>query len=238
MNISKKHIYFALILLIFIVSSCSEEYPFEDQSGVPEIRPGAMYAKDFPTGSGTEWTYVSLVDGFSYTSTVAGNKNLGGYAVRIMEADANIPVNHIGALYGFPVYHSFFTKDTDSYVEHGFELWLDYVQDTFFQRNSPKRMLWSFPLYEGKEWEVSTSRTVPQFTYTRKVVSANNRVEVPAGVYDNVYYIEEYLSIADMSDERDILNKFWVASGVGVVKYEFVDSELDTTQVYELAKFK
>jgi len=227
-----------ILLCIIIVAGCGEENPFEDRDYVPEEIPGSLSALDFPTANGSSWTYVSADGEHVYTTRVDGTRNIGGVAVREMESDSEIPVDEIAVLYGFPTRTSLFTKDLNSYTEHALELWLDFIDDTFFQRNSPKRVLWSFPLYVGKEWVVSKSRSIPEITYTRKVLSDNNTVTVPAGTFNNVYYVEEHISITDLPSDGELPNKYWIAPDVGIIKYEFVDSMYSTTQTYELEEFR
>ena len=148
------------------------------------------------------------------------------------------PVDYFSSIIGFPIHNSFFTKDVDSYTEYASELWLDVLDDTFFQRNSPRRILWSFPLYVGKEWTVSKSRSEPEITYTRKVVSDNGVLTVPAGTFEDVYYVEEYISIAGFTTDEEAPSKYWIAPDVGVIKYEYVDPFFEITQIYELGDFK
>ena len=72
--------------------------------------------------------------------------------------------------------------------------------------------------------------------YTRKVVSDRGVTNVPAGTYENVLYVEEDISIADLQDEIEP-NKFWLAPNVGVIKYEYFDPVLDMNRTYELREF-
>jgi hypothetical protein len=236
----------SIILLCVIIIGCGEESPFESQDSVPTETPGALSALHFPTADGCTWEYISADGSHAYTAKVAGTKNIGGFAAKVVEnrldvssdIPLDVPVDYLSSLYGFPVHASFFTKDLNSYTEHAFDLWLDVLSDTFFQRNSPKRVLWSFPLYEGKEWIVSKSRFVPEITYTRKVVSSNGVLTVPAGTFENVYCVEEYASIADLPTEEEEPNKYWLAPDVGVIKYEYVDGISMITKTYELTSFK
>ena len=227
-----------LALLIVTIAGCDEDSPFESQDSVPVEVPGALSTLEFPTADGSSWEYISTDGEHTYTVRIAGTKNIGGLAARIRESDSEIPITQLGLFYGFPIRNSFFTKDLDSYTEHAFELWLAMLDDTFFQRNSPQRIVWSFPLYAGKEWIVSKSRTIPEFTYTRKVVFDNGVLTVPEGTYEGVYYVEEYVSMADLPTDEEIPNKYWLAPDVGVIKYEYVDPIFSTTVIYELSDFK
>ncbi len=226
----------SVLLCAVIIAGCGEGNPFEDQDSVPIETPGSLSALHFPTADGSRWTYISA-DGHTYTAEVAGTRNIGGVTARVMESDSAAPVDQIAALYGIPIRTSLFTKDLDSYTEHALELWLDILNDTFFQRNIPKRVVWSFPLYAGKEWIVSKSYTVPEFTYIRKVISDNGVITVPKGTFKNVCYVEEYFSVGDLPADTEAPNKYWLAPDVGVIKYEYVDPMLNTTQVYELKGF-
>ena len=215
------------------------ESPFEEEDSVPDEIPGALTAFDFPTADGSTWEYVSTDGEHTYTALIDGTRNVGGRVVRIKENDSDDPVTQLGVMFGLPIRNSFFTKDLDSYTEHAFDLWLATLDDTFFQRNLPKRVVWSFPLYAGKEWTVSESYTVPEIIYTRRVVSDNNVVTVPAGVFENVYYIEEQSLFVGFADEEQLPpSKYWIAPGVGVVKYEFADPFFNVTTAYELRAFE
>ena len=232
------------VLCAIIITGCGEETPFEHQDSVPAETPGALTALHFPTADGCIWTYVSADGEHTYTAKIAGTRNVGGLAAKIMESDSDVPVSDLAwlywvyGLYGFPIRTSLFTKDMDSYTEHALELWVDFWDDTLFQRNLPKRVLWSFPLYVGKEWIVSKSRIIPEITYTRKVVSGSGVLTVPAGTFEGVYYVEEYISIADLPTEEEVPNKYWLVPNVGVIKYEYVDYISITTKAYELSDFK
>lgn len=227
-----------LMLLVVIIIGCGES-PFEQDDSVPEEVPGSLTALDFPAADGSLWEYVSVDGEHTYTAQIDGTRNVGGVTVRIQESDSEIPVTQQGMLFGVPVRNSLFTKDVDSYTEHGFDLWLASVEDTFFQRNLPKRVLWSFPLYVGKEWTVSKSLNTPEIIYTRAVVSDSNVITVPAGTFQNVYYVEETSFFAGLLDEEQLPpSKYWIAPDVGVIKYEFWDPFFEVTTSYELSKFE
>jgi len=227
-----------LALLAVIISGCGES-PFEPQDSAPVEMPGALTAFDFPTADGSLWEYVSVDGEHTYTVRIDGTQNVGGVAVRIQESDSEIPITQQGLLFGVPVRNSFFTKDIDSYTEHAFDLWVASIEDTFFQRNLPKRVLWSFPLYVGKEWTVSKSFNAPEIIYTREVVSDSNVVTVPAGTFSNVYYIEENSVFAGLLDEEQLPpSKYWIVSDIGVIKYEFWDPFFNVPTTYELSKFE
>lgn len=227
-----------VLCLVSIITGCGEESPFEHQDSVPIEKPGSLSALHFPTADGRSWEYISADGEHTYTAKIAGTKNVGGFTTRIMENDSDVPMDNLGSLYGIPIRRSFFTKDLHSYVEHAFELWLAAMDDTFPQRNSPKRVLWLFPLYVGKEWVVSKSRTVPEFTYTRKVVSGSGVLTVPAGTFEDVYYVEEHFSIADFPTGEEEPSKYWLAPDVGIIKYEYVDPVSRTAKTYELSDFR
>lgn len=226
------------LFCVIVVSGCSEESPYEPQDSKPSVPPGSMTALQFPTADGCSWIYVSPDTGHSYTAKVAGTRNVGGFAARILESDSEIPVDQRASIYGVPVRYSFFTKDLNSYTEHAYELWLAFLDDTYFQRDLPKRVLWSFPLYAGKEWVVSKTYVPPEVVYTRKVISVDGVITVPAGTYAGVYYVEEYAAIANLPDSREIQSKYWLAPYVGVVKYEYLDPIFNNIEVYELGNFK
>ena len=226
-------------LCAIIIFGCGEGSPFEPQDAVPVEMPGAFLARHFPTADGSSWEYISADRQHTYTVKIDGTKNVGGSAVRIQESDSDIPVSQLGMFYGFPIRNSFFIKDLDAYTEHAFELWLASVDDTYLQRNSPRRVLWSFPLYAGKEWVVSKSLTIPEILYTRKVVSDNGVITVPAGTFAGVYYVEEYALFADLTPDEEIPpSKYWLVPDVGVIKYEYADPIFDIDAIYELTSFE
>jgi hypothetical protein len=240
----------SLILLITLCSvlltGCGDDSPFEPQELTPIEIPNSLSAIHFPTADGSSWTYISPEDGHEYTSEISNTQNIGGLAVRMMENRLNIasdipldiPIDHLATLYGFPIHTSFFAKDLDSYTEYAFELWVDFMQDVFFQRNIPQRVLWSFPLYEGKEWIVSKTLAPPEITYTRRIVSSNEILTVPAGTFRDVFYVEEYVTIGDVQTEKELINKYWLARDVGIIRYEYVDAMLNIFTTYELKSYK
>ncbi|MFC1714986.1 hypothetical protein ACFL6S_15060 [Candidatus Poribacteria bacterium] len=234
---------FALFFALFaiIIVGCGES-PFEEEDSVPVEMPGALSALDFPTADGSLWEYVSVDEDHTYTVQINGIRNLGGSVVRIQESDSETPVTQLGALYGLPIRNSLFIKDLDAYTEHAFEFWLANVDDTVFHRNLPKRVLWSFPLYVGKEWESIFSEWLfgPEIIYTRKVVSDKNIITVPAGIFDGVYYVEEQAPVDDLLPDSEEIppNKYWIAPGVGIIKYEFLDPFFNVTVAYELRTFE
>ena len=186
--------------------------------------------------SGSEWLIDDRGNNQEYLLRKDEDK-LNVYGV-LQDYQLTAPVDYFSSMIGFPIHNSFFAKDVDSYTEYAFELWLDVLDDTFFQRNSPKRVLWSFPLHVGKEWIVSKSRTEPEITYTRRVVSDNGVLTVPAGTFEDVYYVEEYVDIAGFTTGEEEPGKYWIAPDVGVIKYEYVDPFFETTQTCELSDFK
>jgi hypothetical protein len=227
-------IFWFLICLAFI--GCGANDLFDTQDSVPIEKPNSLKAIDLPSAEGDSWEYATPDGQSSYTAKIAGTKNIGGYTARIMKTDAETPVDFTGAGYGFPVRDYLFTKDSDNYTEYGFDLWVDFLNDTYFQRYIPKRIAWSFPLYEGKEWIVSTLYTEPKFTYTRKVISANETVTVPTGTYAGIFRIEESVS-SDTQQNSGLISIYWLAKDVGVIKYQYIDSTSSNPITYELRKF-
>ena len=225
------------LLCAIVVAGCGEGSPFDPQDNEPVEMSGALLSRQFPTADGSKWEYISADGEHSYTLTINGTRNVGGAAVRIQESDSEIIVSQQGMFYGLPIRNSYFTKDLDSYTERAFDLWLLFMDDTYFQRSSPGRVLWSFPLYVDKEWTVSES-AVAGLKHTRKVVSDNGVMTVPAGAFTGVYCVEEYaLFIGFAGDEATPPGKYWLAPDVGVIKYEYTDMVSDTVKVYELERF-
>lgn len=228
-----------LLAPLLLVLGCGEGSPFDTEDSIPNEIPGELLAKDFPTTDGSIWEYISPADEHIYTMQINGIKNIGGSATRIQESDSRLTISQMGVFYGVPIRNSYFIKDLDSYTEHAFDLWLAAIDDTVFQRHSPKRLLWSFPLYKGREWIVSESHIKPEIIYTRRVISDKNTITIPAGVFSDVYYIEETVFFAELLPEEQIApSKFWIAANVGIIKYEYFDPILNTTVVYELNDFR
>lgn len=232
-----------LLIYLFIISlliiGCEVEEPFEVDNSVPIIVPNTFTAVDFPSADGSFWEYVTEDGKNSYIATISGTKNIAGDTVRILETDAKMPIDYNSAVFGFPIRYFYFTKTIQSYVEYGYDLWVEFLGesgDTYFQRYQPKRVVWSFPLYEGKEWIVSKTYTEPYFTYTRKVVSINENVSVPAGNFSNVYHIQESVLAEGQSDVFVIAN-YWLVKGKGIIKYDYVDPYLNGFVTFELRKF-
>jgi hypothetical protein len=66
---------------------------------------------------------------------------------------------------------------------------------------------------------------------------ADSIINIPAGTFRNVFYVEEYVSIANAPNDEQIPGKYWLAPDVGVIKYEYVDFVTGITVTYELSKF-
>jgi hypothetical protein len=224
-----------LIFTFILLTGCGTDEQFEDQNTVPLVDSSWFTALDFPTADGDSWEYVNS-DGNLYTSKIAGIKNISGSVVRILESNSDIPVDYTGASYGFPVRNYMFTKDLDQYKEYAFELWVDFLNDTYFQRYLPERIAWSFPLYKGKKWTVTKLYTEPAFIYTRKVVSAKESITVPAGNFTQVFVVEESVS-TDIQPDLGVVSTYWLAKGIGIIKYQYLDPSTISTITFELSKF-
>jgi len=230
----------SVIVLFFCIlfTGCGEDYPFETQDLEPKIPPNSLIASRFPTADRCYWNYVSLSEDHSYVMEIAGAKNILGYPAKILKNDSIVPIDQLSSLYGYPIITSFFTKDMDSYTEHAYELKPWFIEGSYVQKNYPKRVLWSFPLYEGKEWQVWKSLIPPEVTFTRKVVSVGNVLSVPAGAFRDVYYVEEYSSIPTLPEIQEIPNRYWIAPDIGIIKYQYLDLRSGETRTYELKEFE
>lgn len=227
-------IYISLLIIFLTFFGCENDTPLE----LNEVDLSkTLIAAHFPTADGNEWEYISTDETHSYTVKISGTRNIGGYVTRTMEINSEIPIDFIGSVYGFPVRKIHFTKDINSYNEYAFELWLDFANYTYFQRYLPKRVAWSFPIYEGKEWQVTKLNTFPGLTYTRKVVSGNNNVSIKAGNFNNVFYIEEYVS-TDIETDKQLIAKYWISANIGIIKYQYFDTQDGNVKEYELLQFK
>lgn len=228
-----------ILTLSICFAGCDVEEPFEVDNSVPTVDQNTFTAIDFPSADGNYWEYVTEDGQSSYTATISGTKNIAGDTVRILETDAKTPIDYNSASYGFPIRYFYFIKDLRSYIEYGYDLWVDFLGesgDTYFQRYQPKRLAWSFPLYEGKEWIVSKTYTEPYYTYTRKVISINENVSVPAGNFSNVFHIQEVITAEGQPDVFVIAN-YWLAKGKGIIKYDYVDPYSNGVITYKLRRF-
>jgi len=239
---SRKFSIFA-ICSILIIAGCDDEYPFEPMDYVPAESTGSLSALHFPTTEGCSWQYELVDEDYTFTREVTGTRYINSYSTSGMESDAEFPVSDLAWLdqlyqiYGAPVRTSYFTKDLESYTEYAVELWVESWDDTLYQKIIPKRVLWLFPLELDKEWTVMRSYTVPEVMYTRKVISTGEVVTVPAGTFRDVFYVEEYTSIAGFSDDEQMPAKYWLAPDVGVIKYEYFDFLIGITTTCELIEF-
>ncbi len=228
-----------ILTLLLCLAGCDVEEPFEVEKTAPEIDLKAFTALDFPSSDGSHWEYESDNGEISYNAIVSGTKNVAGDTVRILETDAKMPIDYNSAIYGLPIRYFYFTKDINSYIEYGFDLWVDFLGesgDTYFQRYNPKHIAWSFPLYEGKEWVVSRSYIEPYFTYIRKVVSDNENVSVPAGNFSSVFHVQE-LVIAENQADGFMIANYWLVKGKGIIKYDYIDPYSDSVVTYKLRRF-
>ena len=230
--VTRSVIFLSLICLI-LSSGCGENSPLDHQDSFPQVPAGSLTALQFPTGNGCRWKYQLVNGNHSYTLEISGTKNMGGDTVRILKNDSLVPIDQIASLYSYPVSSSFFKKDLDSYKEYAYDLLLSTDQN-YTIKNIPKRVVWEFPLYVGKEWEVGKTQTI---IYTRKVISSKNTLGMPAGTFDNVYYVEEYANIPESSDFTLPPNKYWLVPYIGVIKYEYTDLSSGFTNIYQLAEF-
>ncbi len=225
-----------ILLLLVSLIGCGAEDPMEDQDTTPLIDPSWFTAIDFPTADGISWEYIDSGKTYTYTTRVKGTQNLSGETVRILESNSDIPIDYTGTLYGFPVRKYMFTKDLNQYKEYAFELWVDVINDSYTEKYIPERVAWSFPLYEGKEWTVLKPYTEPLFIYTRRVVSANENISVPAGNFSQVFVVEEFV-LSDNQQNLGLVSTYWLAKGVGVIKYQYMDSSNVRVVTFELNNF-
>lgn len=230
--------YVILMLLVFSIFfvGCEVDDTIEDQNNTPLIDSSWFIALDLPTADGNSWEYISSDKQYVYTSRISGTQNMNGATVRVYESNSDFAVDYEGASYGFPVRRYMFTKDINQYKEYAFELWIDSWNDTYSQKYIPERVAWSFPLYKDKEWTVTKQYTEPAYIYTRKVVSGNENVTVPAGNFTQVFLVEESVSIENQQD-FGVISSYWLAKGVGIIKYQYVDSSTLSIVSYELNRF-
>ena len=213
----------AVLLPLFwcVLFGCGDEGLVDPhgETTLPAPERVGLHAVDFPTVTGSAWTYVNVETEQEFTRRVAGTRDISGTTHRQMtfseltsedSEDISLEtVDHLAANayylrldtefyedFPFPIFATYFFKTAHGLVESAFDMYLPDSENVGFlsiyhQKHFPPRRLWDFPLEVGKEWVVFEKTAGIPVTVTRYVASDNEQVTVPAGTYTTYVVYEE-----------------------------------------------
>lgn len=259
---------FLTFVLMLLFVGCGEEGLIEPhgETKIPApISTGTLQAIDFPTDTGSSWTYVNVDTEQEVTLRIRGTRDISGTTHRqmtISELTPTLPddfpfesIDHLSAnayyfrldtefFDGFPlpILATYFTKTPQALTESAFDVILPLDNPLFHQKHFQARKLWDFPLEVGKEWVVFEKDIGIPVSATRFVAEKDVQITVPAGSFDTfVVYEEVVYSESEDSTIRLISPPavYWVAPSVGVVKYRFSRyraTDTFQTQTFELTR--
>ena len=264
-SLLKTYCFMSFILLMFIVG-CSEEGlidPHGETKLTPPNTSGTLQAIDFPTDTGSAWTYINTNTEKEFTVRVRGTRDISGTTHRQLTISTITPVepdevnlvtvDHLAANafyfrtdtdffseFPFPIIATYFNKTPQGIVESAFDIFLPIQNPVFHQKHFPERLLWDFPLEVGKEWTVFDKTAGNPVSATRFVAEKDVVVTVPAGTY-STYVVYEEVVYGDSEEPTIRLISppavYWVAPSVGVVQYRFSRyraTETFQTETYQL----
>ncbi len=239
-----------IFILCIIVLGCGEEGlidPHGETTLTPSDTAGTLQAIDFPTDTGSAWTYININTAKEFTVRVRGTRDISGTTHRQQTISTISPVepdevnlvtvDHLAAnaFYfrtdtdffdgvPFPIIATYFNKTPQGIVESAFDVFLPIQNPVFHQKHFPERRLWDFPLEVGKEWTVFDKTAGNPVSVTRFVAEKDVVVTVPAGTY-STYLVYEEVIYGDSAEPSIRLISppavYWVAPAVGVVQYRF-----------------
>lgn len=254
-----------IILLLLFLVSCGEEGLIDPHGKTKLPHPdtvGAFNAIDFPTDTGSAWTYINVDTKQEFTIRVGSTRDISGTTHRQMalseisliepEEDNLLIFDHLAAnAYYFrffetdfypgtpPILATYFIKTPQALVESAYDAFLSSQNPVFHQKHFPPRRLWDFPLEVGKEWVVFEKTAGIPVSVTRFVADKDVQITVPAGTYSTyVVYEEVVYGVSDDPTIRLISPPavYWVAPSVGVVQYRFSQYRAtDTLQTHTFA---
>ena len=241
-----------LFLLLFLCS-CGDE-GLIDPHGKTSLPPlnttGRLHAIDFPTDTGSAWTYINVDTDEEFTLRVEGTRDVGGTTHRQMTVSPISPsepdqfnyqaVDHLVAnafylrfdtefadVFPFPIFATYFFKTPQALVESAFDIFLPDPSTGIIiehYKHFPPRRLWDFPLKVGKKWVVFEKTTGIPVEVTRYVAEKDVQVTVPAGGY-TTYVVHEEVVYGDSPEPSSFLISppaiYWVAPSIGVVQYRY-----------------
>ncbi len=212
----------------------------------PDTR--GFHAIDFPTNTGTAWTYVNVDTDQEFTVRIEGTRDIGGTTHRQMSISELSPVepdsvprdvvDHLAAnayylridsefydVFPFPISATYFFKTPEVMIESAFDAYVFILANpTLHQKHAPARRLWDFPLEVGKEWVVFEKTVGTPVKVTRTVVEKDVPIRVPTGTY-STYVVYEEVVYGDSDDPSVFVigppAEYWVAPSIGVVQYRY-----------------
>lgn len=267
MFIKAKSSFLTFVLMLLCVS-CGEEgliEPHGETKIPPQITTGTLQAIDFPTDTGSSWTYINVDTEQEVTLRIGGTRDISGTTHRQMTISELKPtppdvfpfesIDHLSSNayyfrldteffdgFPFPVLATYFTKTPQALTESAFDVILPLDNPLFHQKHFPARKLWDFPLEVGKQWVVFEKDIGIPVSATRFVAEKDVQITVPAGsfntfiVYEEVVYSESEDSTIRLISPPAV---YWVAPSVGVVKYRFSRyraTDTFQTQTFELTR--
>ena len=242
-----------IILLLLFFCSCGDEGLIDPHGEIALPTPnttGRLHAIDFPTDTGSAWTYINVDTNQEFTLRVEGTRDISGTTHRQMTVSEVNPVkedqfnwqavDHLIAnafylrletefldVFPFPIFATYFSKTSEALVESAFDIFLPESATSVtvqHEKHFPPRRLWDFPLQVGKEWVVFEKTAGIPVKVTRYVAEKDVQIIVPAGSY-TTYVVHEEVVYGDSEDPLIFLISppaiYWVAPSIGVVQYRY-----------------
>ena len=259
---------FLTFFLMLLLVSCGEEGLIEPHGETKIPAPnskGTLQAIDFPTDTGSSWTYVDVDTEQEFTLRIGGTRDISGTTHRQMAISELTPaatddflfqaIDHLSAnayyfrleteffdRFPFPILATYFTKTPQTLTESAFDVILPLDNSLSHQKHFPPRKLWDFPLEVGKEWVVFEKNIGIPIHATRFVAAKDVQITVPAGSFDTYLVYEEVVYSENEDSTIRLISPpaaYWVAPSVGVVKYRFSRyraTDTFRTQTFELTR--
>ena len=239
-----------LIILFFLFFvGCGDEGLVDPhgETTLPPPETTGFHAVDFPTATGSAWTYINVDTNQEFTVRVEGTRDISGTTHRQMTISALTTekpdeftleaVDHLSANayylrldtefhegFPYPLLATYFFKTPQALIESAFDIVLPIDNPIFHQKHFPPRRLLDFPLEVGKEWVVFEKTIGIPVTVTRYVAGKNEQVTVPAGSY-TTYVVHEEVVYGDSPEPSAFLISppaiYWIAPSVGIVQYRY-----------------
>jgi hypothetical protein len=242
-----------ILFLLLFLCSCGDEGlidPHGETSLPPPNTTGRLHAIDFPTDTGSAWTYINVDTDEEFTLRVEGTRDISGTTHRQMTVSEISPsdpdqfnwqaVDHLVAnafylrfdtefaeIFPFPIFATYFSKTPQALVESAFDIFVPSFTSgvtILHEKHFPPRRLWDFPLKVGKEWVVFEKTAGIPVKVTRYVAEKDVLVMVPAGSY-TTYVVHEEVVYGDSPEPSSFLISppaiYWVAPSIGVVQYRY-----------------
>ena len=243
----------SIILLLLIICSCGDEGLVDPHGEItlpPPNTTGRLHAIDFPTDTGSAWTYINMDTDQEFTLRVEGTRDISGTTHRQMTVSQLNPVrtdqfnwqaiDHLVAnafylrldaefldVFPFPIFATYFSKTAQTLEESAFDIFLPSSASTVtvqHEKHFPPRRLWDFPLQVGKQWVVFEKTAGIPVKVTRYVAEKDVQITVPAGSW-TTFVIHEEVVYGDSADPSIFLISppaiYWVAPAIGVVQYRY-----------------